>query len=244
MQKRLLVLGLMTLVFPAIVLAEAGPTIHFKSLEHDFGKVHHGESPSVEMAITNTGDETLKIRKLRSSCDCAHGVLGGRKIAPGETGIISARIKTHGLRVGPYRRSLFVHSNDPRRPVVKLSLHFDVIRNISIEPPFLAISLRERKETVSFTLKVKNHCDNPVVLKASSAAGKGNTIILQPEHVEVLPGRRAEFKMLVPVGKESRPGYCRGTAGIQTTDPKEPLIRLRYLIRLPKAIASGSGTDG
>ena len=244
MQKRLFVLGLMTLVFPAIVLAKAGPTIHFKSLEHDFGKVHHGESPSVQMVITNTGDEILNIGRLRSSCDCAHAIVGGRKIAPGKTGIIEARVKTHGLRVGPYRRSLFVHSNDPKNPVVKLRLHFDVVRNVSVEPPFLAISLRERKETVSFTLKAKNHCDNPIVLKAASAGPKNNGIVLQPEQVEVLPGSKAEFKMLVPVGKESRPGYCKGTAGIETTDPKEPLIRLRYLIRLPKAKASGSGTGG
>lgn len=42
-------------------------------------------------------------------------------IKPGDSGKITARIDTKG-RIGPVSKSIQVYSNDPKRPVVSLTL--------------------------------------------------------------------------------------------------------------------------
>ena len=64
MTKALTILGALWCLLPA-VLSEAGPRINFDAVEHDFGEVMHGESPSVELNVTNTGDAVPGSRKNR-----------------------------------------------------------------------------------------------------------------------------------------------------------------------------------
>ncbi len=81
MAKTLAILSLLWCLVPGAFSA-AGPRITFDAVEHDFGDVMHGDSPSAEMNLTNSGDAVLVLGRIDSSCGCAKGVRGIKEIAP------------------------------------------------------------------------------------------------------------------------------------------------------------------
>lgn len=231
------VIVFLALLLPAVaVTGVAGPGIDFDSEEHDFGEVVHSASPTTEFSFANTGDETLIIKKLRSSCGCTKGMKGSREIPPGGKSTIVARIYTEGLPPGPHGNTITVHSNDTKRPVVKLRLRYSVVRHISVAPETVATTLNERPDTVALVLTAKNHWKKPIVLTSEAEEGSNDGPLLVPSEVVVPAGEEVGFKLRIPVRTNKSSRYCAGIAWIRTSDPIEKRLRVRYVIRLPKPV--------
>lgn len=232
--QKLFMVSFMLIGLTATSLAAHGPKISFDRLSHDFGEVIHGTSPVVAFQVTNTGDEPLIIEKVRSSCGCARAIKGKRELAPGEKSMIEAKILTTGMKEGDHSKSIYVHSNDGGNPVVKLKLKFCVFRHVSLDPPYLAVSLLKPQESVKFPVKATNHWTKPISLKAGPQDKSGRKITLIPKDLVVPPGQVAEFEISIPTAGENKRGFIMGTACLETDVPQEKTLEMRYLIRLPK----------
>jgi hypothetical protein len=233
MAKALVILGLLCCLLSAALPAAAGPRISFEAVEHDFGNVLHGDSPSVELNLTNNGDTALILGRIDSSCGCAKGVRGSKEVAPGASSKIFAQVDTEGMSSGPHSKTIEVHSNDPGHPMTVLKLNFNVIRNVSIEPRALGLSLSELGKDAVFTLTATNSGTEPVIVKGAKSNGSDEVTLVPPEPV-VPPGSKADFQLTVKVQPRDGQAYARGTALIETTDKREKSIPIRYLIRLPQ----------
>ncbi len=242
MVKRLFVVLLNVMMCTGVALAATGPKISFDSELHDFGEVIHGSSPKAEFRFTSSGDEKLIIKRLGSDCGCTKGIRGDREVNPGSTSTITGQVRTDGLRPGRHGNTITVKSNDPQRPVVRLKLVYTVVRHISIEPPAVAVALKEMKEEATLRLTATNHWTKPITLKVPEKTNTGG-ICLKPREVVVPPGDSIRFEMSIPLRKADR-RYCIGVATIETTDPLERTLRVRYLIKLPKTTAKTSGPQG
>jgi hypothetical protein len=216
-------------------VAGTGPKISFDSETHDFGEVVHGTSPTTEFTFTNSGDEKLIIKRLGSDCGCTKGIRGDRDVSPGSSSTITAQIHTDGLPPGRHGNTIVVKSNDPQRPSVKLKLTYTVVRHVSVEPRSVATALKEMKEEVTLPLRATNHWTEPITLKAA-ADEKVSGICLTPREVVVPPGGSIRFGISIPV-KETKRRYCSGVARIETTDPLEQTVHVRYLIQIPGTTA-------
>ncbi len=232
MTKALTILGALWCLLPA-VLSEAGPRISFDAVEHDFGEVMHGESPSVELNVTNTGDAVLVLGRIDSSCGCAKGVRGSKDIAPGALSKIFLQIDTEGMSSGLHSKTIEVHSNDPEHPLITLKLKFNVIRNISIEPRSLGLSLSEWGKDAVFALTATNSGTEPVTVKRAKS-NDPDQVALIPQELVVPAGSKADFQLSVKVQRREGQAFIRGTALIETTDKREKIVPIRYLIRLPQ----------
>lgn len=233
MAKALVIVGLLWCLLPAALSAAAGPRIWFEAVEHDFGDVMHGESPSVELNLTNKGDSVLVLGKIDSSCGCAKGVRGSKEIAPGSSSKIFAQIDTEGMSSGLHSKTIQVHSNDPEHPATTLRLKFHVVRNVSIEPRTLGTSLSEWGKDAVFTLTATNSGPGPVTVKGAES-NSSDEVMLVPQELVVPAGSKADFQLSVRVQQRDGQAYTRGTALIETTDKRDKTIPIRYLIRLPQ----------
>ncbi|MFH1117450.1 MAG: DUF1573 domain-containing protein [Pseudomonadota bacterium] len=242
MVKRILVVLLNLIMCTGVALGGAGPKISFESEMHDFGEVNHGTSPTIELKFTNSGDQKLIIKRLDSDCGCTKGIRGDREVGPGSSSTVTAQIHTDGLPPGRHGNTITVKSNDPGRPEVRLKLVYTVIRHISIQPQSVAVALKEMKERATLRLTATNHWTEPITLK-SPENGKPDGIRLTPRDVVVPPGDSVRFEMSIPV-KNTERRYCIGVAKIETTDPLEETLRVRYLIQLPKTAAKASSLQG
>jgi hypothetical protein len=236
MRQTIIALGLLCALFPALVLAGTGPRIRFSEREHDFGDIIHGQSPSFEFIYSNAGDGDLVIEQVASPCGCAKGRRGEAKSPPGGSGKIFTQIRTFGTSPGKQSKSIAVHSNDTENPVIFLTLKFNVVRHVTIQPETLTTWLSTRDKPALFKPSATNNGKVPVTLKAGKPAGEVDAK-LEPQEVVVPPGATVQFQLTVLVsGQTSRP-YVNGKIDIETDASGERSVPVRYLIYLPKADA-------
>lgn len=83
--------------------------------------VQSGSLVSHSFVVTNTGDETLAITDVYTSCGCTTAALAKRNLAPGESVDIAATVNTAGFR-GTVTRTVSVVTNDPTSPTAVLQI--------------------------------------------------------------------------------------------------------------------------
>jgi hypothetical protein len=233
MTRNSVVIGILFSLIPTLLPAGTGPRIDFPFLEHDFGDVNQGQSPSVELTCANTGDETLILEKVESSCGCAKSVVGSPKIEPGSSGKIFAQVETRGMEAGRHSKTVHVFSNDPEHPRVTLKLIFNVVRHVSVNPDILATCLLGSGEQAVFSLQATNYSPRPVTLKVAKTDGAPEVILI-PEEVTAPSGEKVNFQLSVRVKREPGQKNFKGEAIIETSDDVDKAIPLRYFIQLQK----------
>ena len=233
MERKALFLGLLCAFAPVLLFAGAGPTIHFAEQEHDFGDVIHGQSPSVELSLSNTGDVDLIIERIASSCGCAKAIRGSRRVSPGSSSKIFAQIETFGMSPGRHAKTVAVHSNDPKHPVTALKLLFNVVRHVSIQPDTVATTVSQLDKEAVFPIEATNHWTEPITLRAPKT-NESDDVMVVPQEAVLQPGAKASFRLSVRIRRELPQPYLKGKVVIETNDPLEKDLPIRYFIRLTK----------
>jgi len=117
MKRILIILWIVTLA----ALVYAGPEITFEKKKIDFGEITSGKVVDLEYVFTNTGDETLIIKNINTSCGCTYTRLEKKEYEPGEKGVIPVKFFSKGYR-GKVIKTVTVVSNDKSSPYVRLSM--------------------------------------------------------------------------------------------------------------------------
>ena len=100
-----------TLLINAVVFAQDGPKIEFKDKDNtiDYGKVTKEEDSGLRVfEFTNTGNQPLLIKDVKSSCGCTVPSFSKDPIMPGKTGKIEVK---YNMNPGPSRKTITVESN-------------------------------------------------------------------------------------------------------------------------------------
>ncbi len=214
------------------IITYAAPKLTIDKERHDYGRVLYGDTVKDEFVIKNTGDQPLKIDKLEASCGCTKVIKGASEIPPnGETKIF-ASFDTNGLSGGKKQKSITVYSNDPERPVVKLALLADVIREVSVEPRFLAAKIPEFKQTVDLPFKITNDSDMPLMITKLAPVQGFPEVKMAPEQLTLKPHSTIPVKIEVSLKKTPGKEYYIGRANLETNHPREKEIQIRYTIKL------------
>jgi hypothetical protein len=109
-----------------------GPRILIEEKRHDLGDVYERESYVWTFTVKNTGSEDLFITDVKPGCGCTVAEFD-EVIAPGATG--SIKLEIDGAKVSDrFSKAASVHSNDPKRPNVSISLAGNILHHIEVEP--------------------------------------------------------------------------------------------------------------
>lgn len=93
------------------------PKIEFVEREYDFGRFCAVESDTLKMhtfTFVNKGDKPLVVLRVVSSCGCTQPTHTMTPVMPGDTGTVTVGYRGEGQRLGFFRKSVTVYSNDPR----------------------------------------------------------------------------------------------------------------------------------
>ncbi|MDY6801045.1 MAG: DUF1573 domain-containing protein [Bacteroidota bacterium] len=106
---------------------ENAPKIEFEEKNNNFGEVSKEQKNiKTEFHFKNTGKRDLIIRKIRTTCGCTTANLEKKVLKPGESSSFTA-IFTPGSRIGMQRKSIYVISNDPTNPEVRLMISGEIV---------------------------------------------------------------------------------------------------------------------
>lgn len=123
----------------ALLLAACSPgqaQIEVETIEFDFGEIPLGDTVWRDMQLSNTGTGELVIDRIVGSCDCTRGSVNENEIPAGGSTLLRisfASAELYGEVVGPIIRSVYIYSNDPSQPELKISFSGTIVRPQSAE---------------------------------------------------------------------------------------------------------------
>jgi len=128
--KRPLFAMLLTL---SLVLAACGaspPRITVEAVLFDFGDVKLGDVVTRELAVNNAGSGTLVIESVATSCGCTTASVDQTQIAAGESTVLHIAFDSaaHGDVAGFYTRQVYLATNDPEQPEIRVEFTANVVR--------------------------------------------------------------------------------------------------------------------
>jgi len=105
------------------------PKIEISPGSFDFGEIDYGDVVSYGFKVKNSGQETLEIRRVATSCACTTARISQDKLEPGEEAELlvsydSAAMALHGS--GREERIIYVRSNDSANPQVEVRIYATV----------------------------------------------------------------------------------------------------------------------
>jgi len=104
-----------------------GPRISILSTEYNFGDIKQGTEVSHEFKITNSGGDSLRIIRIKSSCGCTAASPEKKILLPGESTSIKVKFDTSG-RQGLQKKYVYVQSNDPDQKQLRLTITANVLQ--------------------------------------------------------------------------------------------------------------------
>ena len=210
----------------SFALGETGPKIKFKEDSFDFGKIQQGEVLTHVFVFRNAGEETLKIKKVRSSCGCTAALVSKQEVDPGEKGELSVTFNSRGYR-GKVTKYIYVDSNDSTQPVKKIFITAD----IEI-PPQPRISLDRYSTDVGLFLegeeiKTRTRITNKGQLELRVYCSHKNATFFSGGKeisfpLKITAGKSKEVEIRIPPRK--RKGVVREYILIKSNDPNRPTL--------------------
>ena len=148
-----------TLVFALSGPLAAEPKMTFETTEIDFGKIDSGKVKTLVFKFKNTGDETLIITKINSSCGCTVPEVEKMEYQPGESGVIPVKFDSKGLN-GKVTKTVTISTNAKDHVNTILKIKGTVVLKdfamIELEPAHVNFKEVKLGEEYSRNIKIKN----------------------------------------------------------------------------------------
>lgn len=168
--------------------------------------------------FTNTGDETVEITGIQSTCGCTVPELDKRIYAPGESGELEA-VFTYGARVGQQRKLVRVSTDAGMH---ELQIAVIIPQRYEIERRLLTWSAEETGEAKAFVIEF--HHNTPVTLDEADLLPREFTTEAKWNE----DGSRLELR--VTPEADLRPGLRRGE--LRFTDATEHSLSIPIYVRI------------
>ena len=205
---------------PEAEIAKAAPKIVFENTVHDFGQIDPGTRHRCEFKFKNAGIALLKIGKVRAPCGCTIPELKKKRYEPGETGML--KVQYHAsTKPGPATKYIFVPSNDPENPEVKLSIKSKVVEKVSIKPKRLNLSLRKENAGCP-KITITSTDGQPFSIRKFESPGNCITADFNPDE------KATEFVLQPKVDTPKLRKMLNGSIRIQITHPKVNRLTVTY----------------
>jgi len=140
------------------------PTIFFNDPDFNFGQIYKGQKVDHIYKFENRGKDTLKIKKVKTSCGCTAAILTNKIIQPGKTGEIKTTFNSDSYS-GNIKKSITVLSNDPDTPKYRLTISGEIIKDLIIKPENIDFGSVFVGEETSMTVTIKSQTEPDFKIK-------------------------------------------------------------------------------
>jgi len=208
-----------------------GPVLEFGEPVYDFGEHDNASDVEHSFAFRNTGSAPLQITHVRSGCGCTKAELSTNLVAPGASATLATRVCIKGLH-GPKRTSIYVHSNDPAKPVYQLLVTGKAVSDIEIEPRIVAMNWHAGDNPPSARIAVFNKSNTPLhITNALISASMFSASVATNED-----GR--SYSVSVGLKTNQAAELCQTTLALFTDHPRYPRLEIPVSASLEPEIAA------
>ena len=232
---------LFSMVFALFIHAQPAPKIIAKVDHFDFGTVIEGEMVTHSFEIENTGDANLSILRVNASCGCTAAKPEKSLLKPGEKTFVHVEFNSEA-RLGPQAKFIFIYSNDPKTPELKLSLTGVVAdksaaMSIDGKNPKLTLGKShydfgtvEEGKMVEAKINFKN--DGKAVLNINDVKTSCGCTAALLSSKTLQPGKSGTLR--IELDTSGREGKLTRTVTLYTNDPIDPNQTVTLFVNIEK----------
>lgn len=202
------------------ILPVAGqhPMLRVDSPKHDFGKIWDTDNIEHTFEMVNTGDRTVTITRVHSSCGCTTADKWAKQVGPGETWELVVKLDPKGRR-GKTSKTITVDTDDPGARQVVFLMEGEIQPRLNMTQSVNFGTLRE-DSAVKRTITITNNSDEPINLTGA----KADLNLLKVDLREIEPGRKYELDVetVPPLNMRS----IRGKITLQTDLKEQPEVAI------------------
>ena len=144
---------LILLFFASGTTLMADAKISFAQTTHDFGTIQEKDGDvTFKFSYTNAGDTPLLVTRATASCGCTTPDYQKKPLRPGESAEIVVTYHAKG-RPGPFDKSIYVYTNDPKHEKTLLTITGNVISSTGLRESYteeLGGGLRLKTKSLNF----------------------------------------------------------------------------------------------
>jgi hypothetical protein len=190
----------------------------------DFGEIGFEVKNIGELKFTNTGEAPLKITKVRQCCGVV-AKLDKMEYAPGESGTLKVEWKSK-RQPSLFMRQLYILSNDPTNPEVKLTIKAQIVAKVTWEPDRIKLCLDEENANCP-KLTIKSLDGQQFSITDIKSTGDCITGEFDPN------AEATEFDIELKVDTEKLVNNLKGRIYISMTHPEGKMATILFDV-LPK----------
>ncbi|HLH56946.1 MAG TPA: DUF1573 domain-containing protein [Verrucomicrobiae bacterium] len=197
-----------------------GARICFPEPTFDFGTVTVGATVKHVFTFTNTGNQVLEIRDVKSTCGCTAAGQWSRRVEPGQAGTVPVEFHT-GAFNGPVVKPVTILCNDTNQADLTIQLKGIVWHPIDVIPVSAAFSgALETPASLMRTIYITNREDKPLTL----GSPKSNHHSIAAEVVTNESGKAYQItvRLVPPLGA----GNVFGEVSVPTSSTNMPVLSI------------------
>ncbi len=242
MKKILLILLPFILINIIYAQNKIGPKIVPAETEYKFGDLAEGVTVTHKFVIFNKGDEVLNIKNVRASCGCTAVQPEKTELKPGESTIIKTEFNTIG-RNGMQNKAIYVTSNDPQTPELRLTFTANILEKPSgnketlFDRPILQLGTTQHNfgkvkqgEILEFSLPFQNSGKKELEIKDIQESC--SCTATQLSNKKLKPGEAGSIK--IKLDTKDREGKLSRTVTFVTNDPMNPKQTITLFVNIEK----------
>ena len=197
----------------ATVRGEGTPKIEFDRTSHDFGVTSLVESVTGTFTFHNKGDADLQIGKPTSNCGCTVAKLSPQTLKPGEKGELVFTM-TLGAGDQVLAKSIFVPSNDPQNPTVRLDVQVETKQVLEAIPQMTALDELRVGTSTNATVVVKRNDGRKLTITRLEPSSSLLTARVEPQE----GNDSQEARILIQAKAEGLPRQFSEMVSVYTDD--------------------------
>lgn len=208
-----------------------GGKIQFDSTSFDFDKAIGGSAVRHDFYFTNTGNATLRIVSVNTSCGCTTAGEWTREVAPGGSGKIPLQFNS-GNFSGPVTKTATVMSTDAATPSVTLMIKGNVWRPLEVNPPVAMLNVNsELVSNATATVHIINHTPEPLEVFEPTAGNAQFAVELRTN----TPGKA--FDVIVRTVPPLNIVNPHGVISVRTSSSNNALVTFNAMCVVQPSIA-------
>lgn len=197
------------------------PAIAVDREAFELGQLSTNATATALFNLRNTGNAELEITNVGKCCG-ANVELSSTRIAPGQSAVLKV-IYTTGGEEGLFKKDLFVYSNDPLKPVLKLTIAGNVKQYLVWKPLQLLVFLNKPNLGCP-TLTLTALDGKPFAITGSICSGDCITVDYDPNRMAT------EFVLSPKVDRQKLLAMeiPKGTLQLRLTRPDYPVVGIPF----------------
>jgi len=192
------------------------PHIDSDKAVYDFGQAGQLEVIEHTFVIKNGGQRELKINRIETQCSCTATLLSKKTLQPGENAQIKMTFMTESRR-GRQVTQAIIYSNDPDRPVFKLTMTGVVAGVLNVAPSNIYLGSVRNTSEIQKRIKIYDPGHSRLKIKSVKATASYIKTMLQPSEED-----RIVAEVIVKIEPKMSSGKLREKIIITSNDRENP----------------------